>query len=238
MLGLGANIAMSDRLFSLNDISDLSLYLKNGVGVAVAQWDDSSGNANHATQATAGDQAALAEGGLSFVSSEKDHYDLTSDIVIGESDDADGGFTMFLVCDSTADSGNRAILSSGGDDVSFLEIRNGDSVRLNFAGGTITDIVPNTDDLFDVASGRFLLTLIRENDATGNLILYKDGVLLSQTTAGQEASVNNGSFNVLGTRSDDRYYSGIIHELAFYSKQLSAYELADVHSYLVNKHGL
>ena len=52
MLGLGANIAMSDRLFSLNDISDLSLYLKNGVGVTAAQWDDSSGNANHASRPT------------------------------------------------------------------------------------------------------------------------------------------------------------------------------------------
>ena len=53
MLGLGIGIVPSDRLFSLNDISNLELYLKNYVGInldsggagGVSQWDDSSGNA-------------------------------------------------------------------------------------------------------------------------------------------------------------------------------------------------
>jgi hypothetical protein len=40
--------------------SNLSFYMQWKADVAVGQWDDQSSNANHMTQATSGDQAAIA----------------------------------------------------------------------------------------------------------------------------------------------------------------------------------
>ena len=138
MLGLGAGISMPDRLFSLNDISDLSLYLKNGVGVALAQWDDSSGNANHATQATAGDQAALAEGGLLFVKTEEDHYDLGTEITIS----AQQGFTSFLVAKMTSTAVNASILAKANTQHFFELMAGADNIRLRL-GSTNTTVTPD-----------------------------------------------------------------------------------------------
>ena len=157
MLGLGANLAMSDRLFSLNDISDLSLYLKNGVGVAVAQWDDSSGNANHASQATSGDQAELLEGGLHFELSEKDHYLLSTEITIT----SEQGFTIFLVAEMESTGANATILSKANSQ-HFFEIMSGaDNLRLRLAS-TNTVAIPDTSNLW-IQGTKFLLTVVREN---------------------------------------------------------------------------
>ena len=236
MLGLGANLAMSDRLFSLNDISDLSLYLKNGVGVAVAQWDDSSGNANHASQATSGDQAELLEGGLHFELSEKDHYLLSTEITIT----SEQGFTIFLVAEMESTGANATILSKANSQ-HFFEIMSGaDNLRLRLAS-TNTVVQPDTSNLW-LQGTKFLLTVVRESGGTGNIIIYKDGVLLSQASAGQAANTGDGEYSILGAghsgSATRRWLDGTIHELAFYEKQLSAYELADVHSYLTDKHGL
>lgn len=236
MLGLGANIAMSDRLFSLNDISDLSLYLKNGVGVTAAQWDDSSGNANHATQATEGDQAAVARGGLNFELDEDDHYDLQEEITISTNQ----GFTLFLVVDLETISANGTILSKANTQ-HFLEFMGGaDNIRIRLAS-TNTIVEPDTDNLWSAtAQGTFLLTVVRQSGATGNIIVYKNGALVAQGE--QAANPGDAEYSMLGARnsagSEDRFLDGIIYELAFYEKQLSALELADVHSYLLDKHGL
>jgi len=237
MLGLGANIAMSDRLFSLNDISDLSLYLKNGVGVSLAQWDDSSGNANHATQATSGDQGELLEGGLHFEKDEGDHYDLGTEITIS----AQQGFTLFFVAEIEAIAQNATILSKASTIHFFEMMSGGDNIRLRL-GSTNTVVGPDTQNLWGNAAGKFLMTLVREAGSTGNIILYNKGVLLSQATAGQAANTGDAEYSIIGARggdgSEDRFIDGTIYELAFYEKQLSAYELADVHSYLIDKHGL
>ena len=75
-LGLGASITSSGYVpFSPTDISNLALWLQNNIGVTTSQWDDSSGNNNHATQSTEGDQATVSGGGLDFTASESDHYD-------------------------------------------------------------------------------------------------------------------------------------------------------------------
>ena len=236
MLGLGAGISIPDRLFSLNDISDLSLYLKNGVGVAVEQWDDSSGNENNARQATADDQAALAEGGLLFVKAEKDHYDLGTEITIS----AQQGFTSFLVAKMTSTGVNATVLSKANTQHFFEMMAGADNIRLRL-GTTNTVAEPDDSNLW-IAGTKFLLTVVRESGSTGNIILYKNGVLLSQASAGQAANAGDGEYSIVGARnsagSEDRFFDGLIHELAFYEKQLSAYELADVHSYLTDKHGL
>ena len=58
MLGLGIDLPnrVDRKPWSPTDINGLALYLKNGRATA-AQWDDSSGNANHAAQSSSGSQA-------------------------------------------------------------------------------------------------------------------------------------------------------------------------------------
>ena len=53
-------------LVDLKDVTQLQLWLKNGVGVAVGQWDDSSGKGRDVIQGTADNQAAVSGGGLDF----------------------------------------------------------------------------------------------------------------------------------------------------------------------------
>ena len=57
MLGLGNSItggAALEDTFLPSQVSDLSLWLDNGVGITAARWDDSSGNNNHIVQSTGG----------------------------------------------------------------------------------------------------------------------------------------------------------------------------------------
>ena len=234
MLGLGANIAMSDRLFSLNDISDLSLYLKNGVGVHRSQWNDSSGNGNHASQATEGNQATVSRGGLDFELDEGDHYDLTEEITITTGQ----GFTLFVVCNLESTAVNATILSKANTQ-HFLEFMSGaDKIRLRLAS-TNTIVEPDTANLF-AAGTTFLLTIVRKSGVTGNIHIYLDGEELDQDA--QAANPGDAEYSIVGARnsagSEDRFLDGSIYELAFYEKALDGVELTNVHSYLNNKHGL
>ena len=80
MLGLSNSVLGSSYLsMDLKDATtDLELWLKNNTGVAVARWNDSSGNSRDATQTSSGNQAEVtADGGLDFERDNSDHYDFT-----------------------------------------------------------------------------------------------------------------------------------------------------------------
>ena len=235
MLGLGTSIiSVNEGLerFLPTDVSNLSLWFKNNTGVAVGQWDDSSGNNNHMVQATAGDQAAVTggEGGLLFVGSEDDHYDLTSTVEIA----LEEGFTLFFVCKLTSHASNNTILS-GQATSPFVEFKNGgDLVRLNLGGGQF-EIDPDGDSQFDSGT-QFLFTLVREAGATGNILLYKNGSLLTQSS--QAASKLASDFTAVGWGRTARTLNGIMHELLFYEAALSGDDLTNVHNYLTGKFDL
>ena len=95
MLGLGSSLIRGSftEAFTPLTIGGLSLWLQNGVGVDVGQWDDSSGNDNHIVQGTVDTQAAVVDGGLDFEGTEGDFYSLSSDIAIAEQ----GNFSIFMV---------------------------------------------------------------------------------------------------------------------------------------------
>ena len=84
-LGLGLSITGGGYIsFLPTDISNLALWLQNGVEVSEDAWNDSSGNANHASQGTEANQAAVSGGGLDFTPGNSDHYDLASTITIAQ----------------------------------------------------------------------------------------------------------------------------------------------------------
>ncbi len=237
MLGLGNSLLGGAALSELlpTDISNLSIYLKNGTGVTAAQWDDSSGNGNNARQTTSGDQAAVEDGGLNFTSSEGDHYDFKNQVEIS----AEEGFSIFVVVNLTTQNSHMTVLGLNHTN-HFFEFTNpsgtdqADKLRIRLGTGT-TIINPDGDDQF--ASGeKFLLSLVREAGGTGNLVVYKNGSLLTQSS--QAANPNDGEFVSLGVRSGDRFLNGIIYELLFYEQAVSGSELTDLHAHLTAKHGL
>ena len=72
MLGIGNAITSGSTTKDLLTMTtDLELWLKNSSGVTAAEWKDSSGNNNHATQGTGGNQATLSGGGLDYNYSER-----------------------------------------------------------------------------------------------------------------------------------------------------------------------
>ena len=214
----------------------LAFYLQNNVRVAVDNWNDQSTNSNNATQATEEDQAALAEGGLDFELGEADHYDFDSQIAIT----AEHGFAVFFMCKPESMGLHSTILGLNAT-THFLELyANNDNIRIKLAN-TATTITPDTTDLF-ANSEKFLVTLTRDGGGTGNLILYKNGVILSQASAGQAANPGDGEFITLGARNADRYFDGIIYEVAMIDMGASSNVPSDtvdrINTYLLSKHGI
>lgn len=217
----------------------LAFYLQNNVGVAEGQWTDQSANNNDITQATSGDQAALAEGGLDFELDEADHYDFDSQIDIT----AQHGFAIFIMCKPESMGAHMCILGLN-NTAHFLEFMAGnDNLRIKLGTGeqATTSITPDTSNLF-ANDEKFLMTLARDGGSTGNLILYKNGVRLSQASAGQAANSGDGEFITLGTRNRDRFFDGIIHEVAMVDMGASTDVPSDtidrINTYLLSKHGI
>jgi hypothetical protein len=222
--------------FTLTSISDLALWLQNGVGVTAAKWDDSSGNANHATQSTEANQATVSGGGLDFEESDSAHYDLTSTITIAENQ----GFCIAVVMDQETVS-NNTILSKDTDD-QIQVVTNG---RFRVRSNADTDTTTNFDvDETPFGSGKMLLLLNRSAGASNRFTMFKNGTQLTfnTDTSTNEAEGENPygfDINVLGSRAGgSQFFDGKILELAFWSKGLSATEIADVNSYLQGIHGL
>ena len=213
---------------------NLSFFLQNNFGVAVGQWDDQSSNARHATQGTSGDQATLAEGGLDFEAGEADHYDFDSQVAISTQE----GFTIFVVCnlENTASS-NMCLLGLNATS-HFLEFQGGaDNMRMKLSS-TLSTISPGGGGNNDFATGsKMLVTIQREAGGTGNINLYKNGVILAQDS--QAANTGDGEFITLGTRDGDRFLDGIIHEILMVETGKDTTAVRDrIHGYLLGKHGL
>ena len=200
----------------------------------VAEWKDKSGNNNHATQSVAIDRAAASSGALDFESGEGDHYDFASQIDIEE----ENGFILSIVCEIESVGSNMTILGLNNTQ-HFLEFQSGgDNVRIRL-GGTTTSISPSNANEFHSSEGKFLLTLVREAGATGNLILYKNGTVLAQGT--QAKNPGDGEFASLGVRNADRFFDGKIHEVLLYlngTDDWSDIELGLMFDYLTTKHNL
>ena len=236
MLGLGSGLAIGSPLpFSPKDIFGMSLWLKNGVGVTASQWDDSSGNNNHVTQGTSGNQAAVSGGGLDFEQSEEDHYDFTSDINIL----LNTGYSCFLVCEfESYDSSQNCFLSSSSS--KFLEFQTNDKVRFNYTN-TVTTIFFTTSNHFNVASGKMLVSVTRSD--SGAHKVFKNGTSLEIDTGSTQNLTNAGAaaLDTLGMRekgTPDRHFDGKIYELLFYSGEMEAADVVRVNTYLTGKHGL
>ena len=228
MLGLGNSIIHggAPEEFLPTQIANLKLWLQNGVGVTAARWDDSSGNNNHAAQSTSGNQATVSEGGLEFDAS-NDFYDI-SDVVIDEEE----ALIVFVVLELD-NVGNDTIL--GIDATSeFLELQTNKIVRIKIDGVTVQATFSSAQFTNDT---KHVLAIQREEGATGNVNVFKNGTELTPTS--QVANAGAITFKTIGSRgggTPDRFFDGHILELLVYdTAELTEAEIENVNNYLKSK---
>jgi len=234
MLGLGNSITGGAALdeFTPANIANLALWLKNATGVTAAQWDDSSGNDNHATQGTSGNQAAVSGGGLDFEKGEADHYDLASKITMS----ADHNFLIgFVIAPEDPDSTRNCLI--GDDNGEFIDIRI-DKVAIN-CGGTETTF---TGDANLFSDGTKAAVVISRNDGdTGTFNVFING---STPASSYNAQTNAAGveFDEIGVRNGSgRPFDGILYELVVYDLGTGTHtadELTALNNYLTSKFGL
>ena len=241
MLGLTSSVSGSNYTeIDLKDATtDLSLWLKNDNGVAVGQWDDSSGNNNHATQATEANQAAVSGGGLDFEAGESDHYDLATKIDIADN----GGFCVAIVI--TRESEVAGCLLSDGSNELF-QFQNATTLRIKTLNSS-TEVI-TTDAVFPAGTfataSKFILLVNRSAGASNKFAFFKNGAKLTADvdTSANEATGENPSgieFSVLGSRTGgSNFFDGIIHEAAIWNRSLTTQEITDVNSYLQEIHDI
>ena len=209
MLGLGSGLAFSgvNNNSVLDTIAGLQVWLQNGVGVTAAQWDDSSGNDNHATQGT-GDQQATTTGGEGGLVFNGDHFYEFSDVTATV-------FTAFF-CVKPDDQIAAGLLGNA-DTTDFIKINHsGNEFRIKKDSGAtnkLHDMAPNVID----TSKQVLM--VRQN--TGDTISFGidddiDTEAVSGSTA--RAIVLNQLMTGSGT------FSGTLLEFALYNSALSESE--------------
>ena len=234
MLGLATGITNTSYQWQPNFVgADLKLWLRNGVGVAVAQWDDSSGNGNHITQGTSGDQSALDGGGLHFEQSEGEHYDLTSNIAVASQE----AFAIFIVMKVESYTTQNSLLGTGDTGV-FLEFQTDRKIRLKTSAGT--DVIQYDANIF-VADEKMAVCITRTSGSTGEWKTYKNGSLLTEDSVPSGDGNNTGAFtfNTVANRSGDRFFDGTIYEMLVYdTTDLTDSEVSKISDYLNNKHNL
>ncbi len=240
MLGLGTSIISGAPIAWDPSIlgSNLHLWLKNGVDIAVGQWNDQSQYSHHAVQGTSGDQAAVSGGGLDFEQSEGDHYDFAdSPITIPAANGSTGGYILAMVVNiESYDGTQNGFLSSATDN--FLEFQTDDKFRLNY-NGTTSVLLPDTNNLW-AAGSKFFFTIVRDND--GAQTIYKNGTLLDYAGSGTSNLTNTGTvdINALGCRNKataDRFFDGVIYEVIL-SLKYDAGFVTDINTYLSEKFSL
>ena len=241
MLGLGTDITSSSYVsMDLKDATtDLELWLKNGAGVAVGQWDDSSGNDNHARQTTAENQAVVSGGGLDFEADSSHHYDLTSSITIAENQ----GFCMAIVLTRESQATQAVFSDSTNEQLSFQSGKTTFRLKANESENKTTDAVFPANTF--AAGSKFLFLVNRSAGASNRFTFFKNGVALTADTdnsSNEAAGENPNGFDfdtLSGSNSgSSNFLDGIVHELAFWSKGLNSQEITDVNDYLKSVHGL
>ena len=170
MLGLG-NTLIGGAALEWTPIelgSTMIIWFKNDTGLSNAsgtdgnpdnrlEWEDQSGNNNHAIQDTDADKPAISEGGLDFELSETDYMSFTT----GFDFDHPKPFTMFFVvkresastqCTLIGQSATEFISFKNNDDK--IGVRNagtgGDNVTITFAESNLW--VTGTDFILTVSN--------------------------------------------------------------------------------------
>ena len=182
----------------------LTAWQQGGTGVAVGQWDDSSGNGNNLVQATKGDQPATTTLNgleiLDFTSSQNDHMDYGD---LDAMDVGTGDFYTFIVVNPDVSSANMALLAkhSGADDY-LLRVASTNKVQ-QYIGNTSAGVVTGSTTIsagttYIVAGYRdSFISYVRVDGAQDGLQLNANSLSNARTfhVAGQASAGTVANFD-------------------------------------------
>ena len=232
MLGLGNSIAHSGALsgFSLDQISGLQLWLKNGEGVTAAQWNDSSGNSNHVAQSSASLRGAVEDGGIDF-NQGSNHYDFTSTITTAT-------FTVFVAMEPDVGSSMSFLGGSDGDDFMRINQSPSNEFRSKRDGAFDLNVSHSTDFSFEGNGGveRFIVMFRQEVDNTVTIGVNNDFDNFALANSTGEAM----DFNLLGCQQNNgaNAFDGTIYEVAIYNDVLKDAQATSIIGNMASRVGI
>ena len=225
MLGLGNSITSGtvydDVSWVPTDVDGLVLWHKNDTNIAVGQWNDSSGNNNHATQSTSGNQASIDKGGFHFDGSD-DYYEYGTQLNIGNTE----GYTLGIVYHLDSHSVKNVVFSKDANST-FFEFFDSDTVRINY-GGNVINLNGG-----DHGAGSDNILVVTRAATTSAHALYENGSDTVVTT-GTQAGI--AIWENLGIRNDnDRPFNGKIYEVMVWDNvTFTGSDLTNLNTYLKN----
>ena len=263
MLGLGNSIVTGGATseWTPASASGLQLWLKSGTGVLsnqnaagtafdpirssalgnltntnrIHQWNDQSGNDNHATQGT-GNQMPKWDATLDSQAWANKWMDLSTNITFAA--DEDFSIAMRFSIDDVSqnvsffghDASNLLKLqgASGAGDFRFLD---GDSSAKAFAEATAVLV---NDDIYTL-----VFTRSGGSDGTLNLFMNKDGVFDDKDWDAAESHTETSSHTIsnIGASADNTLeMDGVIYDVLIYKGYaLNASDRTELYSYLANQ---
>jgi hypothetical protein len=198
----------------------------------VARWEDKSGNARHATQATSANRPLRKtnqQNGLNALlfDGSNDAFSLSS-ITIPNS------HSVFQVYQRLTGVQSFGIAHNNNNNVRYASLWFTDGILYQISNE------PNnftTHGGSNAATGYFVVSTIR--NATTSIDVRRNGSSVASVTTG--AGVTNaasGSWNAIGDRSSGFFHSGNLCEIIVYDSALSSTDRAAVETYLLAKWGI
>ena len=214
---LQATPISSTNLILHLDANDASSFTFNGSDVA--QWNDTSGNTNHASQGTPADQPLYVASGLNGLpvvrfDGASEYLELASTI------DLTGGFEIFLVTTNVTagDPLANGWQFSGPDRGFRINAAESGELRLAVHGTSVLSAAVSTpyEDIIGVTY----------SDASNDYVLRQTGTTTDSVTSSTEYSANSGWTSKVGASNNNsggviRFFDGDIAELVIYDTVLS-----------------
>jgi hypothetical protein len=209
---------------------------------AVKTWQDKSGNANHAVQATVANQPlrrAAEVNGLDALDLDgTNHYMLgTSDLTPRQTDEK----TIFCVgvCDDLASSGNRNTLIDLYENDTAATGESGAlaaEISYRCSGRTWISTTPATQSAASIVT----LSHDGQTNIEDAITMWLNGSAVTKTSGTDGALVDATGVYYVGTVgvSLGQNYNGRICEIIVYDSELSTADREAVETYLANKWGI
>jgi hypothetical protein len=237
-----------DPPFTPSSISNLALWLKYNTGYTsvddettaagdiddndrIKQWDDQSGNNNHATQSTNADMPRFESDDNSMKFANRSKYmNLTSTITIGDSED----FTAIIRLSVEDFDNYMGLLGHGGND--FLRLLVGGTGFRAKLGDTVQNNWIEASDTISVDT-YYIITFTRSNGGTGDLTVHiHGGSYDDKEWDAAENATDTDSFTIsnVGCETDDAAnLKGYMKDFLIYNgTALSSGQRNEMYTYL------
>ena len=240
MLGLGNSITSGAALedaFNIASVADLAVWLKNAGTQTlnsgnIAQWNDESGNNNHAVQTTASFQPQ-ADGGGALLDGTDDRFNLTSSLLLTR-------FHLFAVLDLDTLT-NQTLIGKSDNSGNFIRMTDDNGYRHKCRNGAETVIFDYTSGKTLSVDTKFMYEVVRSEDEVIE-VFRNNGELLNETPAsGSSSSTTTNSFAIdqlFTQRNNSTNINGHVFEFVLFGKELTGDNLTNVRNDILTRNGL